>query len=68
MICELERIRKESAVAYFKVLSYHLFEGTEEIHLIPELGQPVSGPISNQGPPEYEGGVLTTPPRRLVTI
>jgi hypothetical protein len=32
MFNEFERIRNEPVMAYFKVLSWHLPEGTEEIH------------------------------------
>jgi hypothetical protein len=40
---EMEKIRKETVVAEFKIVSRHLFEGTDENHEKP-VKTPVSGP------------------------
>jgi hypothetical protein len=56
---ELERIWKDTAVAYFKVLSQHLHGGTG-VNL--SRGNRYSDLDLNSGPPEYEG-MLTTRPR-----
>jgi hypothetical protein len=40
---ELERIWKEAAMTYFKVLSWHLSGGTEENDDKPQSGWPVLG-------------------------
>jgi hypothetical protein len=51
---ELERIRKEAAVAYFMVLSRHLPGETEK-----HEGRRSPGHSLTPSPPEYEAGVLT---------
>jgi hypothetical protein len=52
-------------MALFKTLFRYLFGGTEETHEKPHDNQS-PGRDLNLGPPEYEAGVLTTWPRRLV--
>jgi hypothetical protein len=41
---ELEKMWKEVVMAYFKILSEHLPEGTEENHVKPQSGYLVPGP------------------------
>jgi hypothetical protein len=47
---ELERMFKEVAMAYFKVLSKHSPRSTGENHEIPQLGS--WAPIKHEGHPE----------------
>jgi hypothetical protein len=59
MINEMERIRKEELMAWFKVLSWYLPRETKEKHEKPQDSWSPCQDL-NPGPPEYKAGVLTT--------
>jgi hypothetical protein len=50
---ELENIRKEAVVVWFKVLSLHFPIGTEEGNELPQSGEPVSEPGFELGFPVH---------------
>jgi hypothetical protein len=52
----------------FKVLSWHSTGGNEENYENLNQDSQSPGRESNPGPPEYEVGVLSTRPRRLVPL
>jgi hypothetical protein len=52
----------------FKVLSPHLYGGTEKTTKNRSLDSLSSGRDLNPGPPEYEAEVLTSQPRRSVSV
>jgi hypothetical protein len=64
---ELEKMWKEVVMAKFKVLSWHIPGGTEEIHK--NLSQDSQCPSRNLNPvpPENKAGVLSTRPHCSVT-
>jgi hypothetical protein len=62
---ELERTWNEVTWPNFKVLSRHLPGETEENHNLSQ-GSRSPGRDLNQGPLQYEAGVLNTRPRRSV--
>jgi hypothetical protein len=64
MTNELERTWKEAVVA----LSYHPAIFLEELWKEARKAQPLSKPTFEQGPPQYEAGVITTWPRCSVRI
>jgi hypothetical protein len=50
---------------YFKIISQHYLEVTEESHTISQPRYPFPSQDSNSGPYEYETRVLTTKPECL---
>jgi hypothetical protein len=53
-------MRKETIVALFKGLSWHLSKGTDKNHGKPQSQQPVVSRDLYLGCPKYEAGHLTT--------
>jgi hypothetical protein len=64
---EFEKIWKEAVVAYLGVLSRIRPESLSKATNNLSQGSWSSGRDLNQGPPEYEAGLLTTRPLRSMT-
>jgi hypothetical protein len=63
---ELEGFERKRSWPTFKTLSRHLLGSSEENRDKSQTDSRSPGRNSNPGPPEFESGMLTNRPRRLV--